>query len=391
MNVVDLLLFVVAALGLYRGFRIGLVRQLGSTLGFIGGVSLNLWATPKLLPLVNSTGNKTILSLVVLIISIGMMMLMGEIIAEKIKTKATTKWIHRVDTYFGSVMSSITSVLLVWIVLAISLLGPSSWLQETAQKSLIFRNISNRLPSPTVLLKEANRFVEQGGKTAFDGVEPSASAKYPQPNTDIFKDVIDMSSQATVKIEGFGCGGIATGSGFFITNNLVVTNAHVIAGVAHPKVVDHRGHLYNSKPVVFSPQDDLAVLRLSTPANVKPLTLDLAESAAGSPVLLPGYPGGGDFVIKTGVITEKILAAGKDIYHREPINRNVYGLQAVIVHGNSGGPVIALSGKVVGVVFATSTAYNNIGYALANEQVARDILSSPSAKAISLPSLCSQE
>jgi S1-C subfamily serine protease len=41
---------------------------------------------------------------------------------------------------------------------------------------------------------------------------------------------------SVVKLEGLGCGGIVDGSGFVYAHELVVTNAHVVAGVKSPKI-----------------------------------------------------------------------------------------------------------------------------------------------------------
>jgi S1-C subfamily serine protease len=67
------------------------------------------------------------------------------------------------------------------------------------------------------------------------------------------------------------------------------------------------------------------------------------------------------------------MARGRDIYGRGRTDRDVYELQAHIIPGNSGGPLVAKDGTVIGVIFAESTSYENVGYALTTAQVSSAI------------------
>ena len=58
-----------------------------------------------------------------------------------------------------------------------------------------------------------------------------------------------------------------------------------------------------------------------------------------------------------------------DIYGQGPASRQIYTLAADVDHGESGGPLLSEAGVVVGVIFAKSTITDNLGYALAMEEV----------------------
>jgi S1-C subfamily serine protease len=170
-----------------------------------------------------------------------------------------------------------------------------------------------------------------------------------------------------VKIEGVGCGQIQEGSGFVVAANLVVTNAHVVAGIQSPRVIDHAGS-HRSVPIFFDPSFDLSVLR-TTGLTDPPLHVLDSNVGRGTQGAVLGYPGGGPFDVEPAGVMAEFTATGRDIYGQGLTSRPVYELQAVVRPGNSGGPLVEPNGTVVGVVFSRSASDPNIGYALASHDV----------------------
>ena len=68
-------------------------------------------------------------------------------------------------------------------------------------------------------------------------------------------------------------------------------------------------------------------------------------------------------------MTEEVTAIGKDIYNDGSVTRGVYALDASVLPGNSGGPLLGPGGQVIGVVFSRSTVYPDVGYALTSPGV----------------------
>ena len=68
-------------------------------------------------------------------------------------------------------------------------------------------------------------------------------------------------------------------------------------------------------------------------------------------------------------MTQEVTAIGKDIYNNGSVTRGVYALDADVLPGNSGGPLMGPGGQVIGVVFSRSTVYQDVGYALTSPDV----------------------
>ncbi len=174
-----------------------------------------------------------------------------------------------------------------------------------------------------------------------------------------------------------GCGQIQEGSGFVVAPGIVVTNAHVVAGIARPTVEDANG-VHPTSVILFDPSYDLAVMRVDG-LDERPLQLDPDQVARGVQAAVLGYPDGGPFdAVPAGVLAE-FQAQGRDIYGQGLTLRNVYEIQALVRPGNSGGPLVQPDGEVIGVVFSRSTTNDDIGYALTSPGVLSRVLQAQAA------------
>jgi S1-C subfamily serine protease len=88
-----------------------------------------------------------------------------------------------------------------------------------------------------------------------------------------------------------------------------------------------------------------------------------------------GYPGGGDFAALPARVREVIHLSGPDIYRNATVNREVYTIRAAVEQGNSGGPLVDLNGRVLGVVFGAAVDENDTGFVLTANEVADQLAS----------------
>lgn len=156
---------------------------------------------------------------------------------------------------------------------------------------------------------------------------------------------------------------VATGSGFIVnTAGDVVTNRHVVEGCSSARILP--GNI-DSRNIQLSEVDDLAVIRTnstaSTAASISPKELpELGES-----ILAAGYPLRS--VLDNGLsITSGLVSAIGDMDGEQA----EFQFSAAVQPGNSGGPVLNLSGQVVGVVVsrldsdAVGTSVQNVNFAI---------------------------
>lgn len=365
---VDLLIVIFAVSALYRGREIGFVRQLCSTVGFFGGLFIGAWLQPYTVNLAHSQTGRSIITLATTLGCAMLLLAVGEYVGLRLKHKVAPKRVNAVDNGFGGILNIVSLLLVIWLTAAIISNLPLPGLQSALNNSAIVRTLNRNLPSAPGVISRLGHLIDPNGfPQVFINGEPAPSQDANLPSLGELQPAVEQTRASVVKLEGQGCGGIVDGSGFVVGSNLVATNAHVVAGIKRPYVQDANG-THSGTVIWFDPNLDFAVLRVSNLAG-KPLVLanDHVKPGTGAAVL--GYPGGGGFTAKPAAVTNQFTASGRDIYGRGHTDRDVYELRADVRQGNSGGPLIAKDGSVIGVIFAESSNYEDVGYALTSTQV----------------------
>lgn len=372
MNIIDILIIVVLISSLIRGFEVGFVRQLFSTIGFFVGLWLGGLMQRLTVSWVDGQASKSIVTLATTLGVAFLFLTIGEYVGIVLKTKLTLKRINTIDSYLGSGLAVISVLIAVWLSAAIAQSTQLPGLQKSIEDSRIISLLDNHLPAAPTVVASIGKLIDPNGfPEVFSGSEPTPPANVQLPNLGDLQTVVQADAASVVKVEGQGCGGIVEGSGFVVDNGMIATNAHVVAGIKRPYVIDSNG-TRTAVAVWFDPNLDLAVLRTTKLAG-QPLQLDTAEAAQGTAGAVLGYPGGGSFSAKPAAVLDSFTASGRNIYDQGSVLRRVYELRADVIPGNSGGPLIAKDGRVIGLVFAESTSYKHIGYALTAKAVAGGI------------------
>jgi putative serine protease PepD len=167
-------------------------------------------------------------------------------------------------------------------------------------------------------------------------------------------------------------GGGAEGTGFvYDSKGDIVTNYHVVASSSSVRVKFSDGSTYKATIVGTDPTTDLAVIHVDAPAS-KLVVLGLGDSskvAVGDGVVAIGNPFGLDGTVTSGIVS----ALNREIV--SPNNAPIEGAiqtDAAINHGNSGGPLLDMQGKVIGVtsqIQSDSGGNDGVGFAVPSNTV----------------------
>jgi S1-C subfamily serine protease len=370
LNLIDLLVLLLLGLAIAGGFRRGAALQLVTYAGLFLGLLLGAVLAPKVAGLAKSQTLQAVLALGTFLAIAGIGDALGFLVGRRVWAAARASRLSRVDSVAGSVVAVVAVLMATWLIGLNLASGPFPAVSKEIQKSVFVRGLDKLLPPPPSLLTQVRQFLNRFGfPEVFSGLPPPPAGPVEGPTKGETARAAAGALDSTVKIVGQACNAIQEGSGFVAADGLIVTNAHVVAGVHDPAIQqqDQSGSV-SATTVLFDPDLDIAVLRVSSnPGPVLHLLAGEAERGAKGAIL--GYPQNGGLTVKPAAVRSVINVKGPNIYGSKDVRRRVYDLQAEVRPGNSGGPFVLVDGDVAGVVFSASTTNDNVGYALRSQDV----------------------
>jgi S1-C subfamily serine protease len=384
-NWVDWVLLLLVAMSATHGLRLGAATQVLSFGGFWLGLFIGALVAPPLAGLAHSSAAKTLIALVVLIGAATLLGGIGRMLGVRSGQLLRRLRLGPVDAAGGVAVAVAATLIATWLVASLLSQSRYSALDRAVQQSRIVRALDNVLPPIPSVFSSVQRFLAQNGfPVVFAGLPPQVAAPVTLPSDISERAAFLHAYPSTVQVAGAGCGVIQEGSGFVVAPGLVLTNAHVVAGIAAPQVIDTSGR-HVASAALFDPHLDIAVLRVPGLPD-PPLPLDANVVSRGTTGVVLGYPEGGPLRYGKAGIAAAFAADGLDIYGNTQVTREIYQLDAIVQPGNSGGPLVAsgvpgiADGTVIGVVFARSTTDSAIGYALAMPAVSNDVARAESTR-----------
>jgi S1-C subfamily serine protease len=365
---IDLLLLIVLALAALSGWRRGFAMVLLGYLGLLLGLALGAWAATKVGLLVpdGNSARRLLIAMVVFFLVAAASHAIGNLVGLRLRSAVAGRWTSRVDAAGGAVVATLVAAVAVWFI-ALTLSNiPFSPFARAVNESSVLQTIDRYAPRPPAALAQLRGLLARSPfPEAFANLRPPVVRGSPPPAADTAG--VKRASLATVQIQSRGCGGLLFGSGFPVQRELVITNAHVVAGAGSHRVVTRDGVGVSARVVYFDPEHDLALL--SAPGlPVGPLRL-AGAARNGQRAAVIGFPGGGRQQTVGARVVLRTQPEAPDIYSQPGVRRDIYVLQSQVRKGDSGGPVVDLSGQALGVVFAASTASDRTGYALTNAEL----------------------
>jgi S1-C subfamily serine protease len=377
----DVILLVLCAAFAVAGYRQGFIIGVLSLAGFLCGVLAGAFIAPGISRTMASSPEwQAIIVILVLFGAAVLGMLLASGIGVAVRSRVTGRPATFLDSLGGAAVNVISVLLLAWL-LGSLLVNASSFPSVARQvnNSLVLRTVDRVMPHNVLypeLLPPLDRLLSGRGlySPIFSAIGAESSVNLPPASSSVLssRGVVRVE-RSIVKIVGVAssCQTQIEGSGFVISADRVLTNAHVVAGVTNPNVFTPNGQMYPSQVVFYDPQTDIAVL------NVPGLDEPALQFAGAAPydaqAVVAGYPRDHRLTLTAARVGNDIGANGPNIYQTATVHRQIYAIRASVRPGNSGGPLLALDGRVYGVVFAASTTYRDTGYALTAAEIARDV------------------
>ena len=342
MSAVDLIALAVIVLSALAGFRRGLVVGVFSLAGLALGAYVGARVGPSIvgerarwLPVVALGG-------AILVASVGRAI--GAMIGRHLRRGLLVLGPLRVfDNVGGAMLGLAIGVVLCWAIGAVLLYTPGQTeLRRYAQDSAVLSRLNTEYPPSRLIdtLANIDPFATLAG--------PAAGVGAPDPAV-LNSSGVNGAALSVVRVIGHACGLGIEGSGWVAAKGLVVTNAHVVAGVDSPRVDRNDGVLLDATVVSFDKINDIAVLRVR---GLTARPLPLIDAVENTPGALLGYPRNGPYAETPVRVGREAQIIGRDAYGTFPTPRRVTTLRGSVQSGNSGGPVVDAEGRVLTTVFA---------------------------------------
>jgi S1-C subfamily serine protease len=361
----DWLIVAFASILAIFGFRQGFIVGVLSFGGFALGAFLGTRLAPLVLPQGSTSPYAPAFGLLGALLG-GAILASGlEGLGFRLRRTLIIPGIGLLDGVLGAVFGAALALGIVWIAAAVAGQTPGQGrLQADIQRSAILRKLNQVLPPSGPIL---NALARLDPIPSISGPSPDVAA--PEPAI-AHAPGVRRAARSVVRVDGTACGLAIEGSGWVAEPDVVVTNAHVVAGETDTTVeVDGVSPSLPAEAIAFEPQHDLAVLRV--PELDLPSLGFAPSTPSGTPGAILGYPENGPFDVQPGRIGVTQTVITQNAYGEGPVSRLLTPLRGLVRPGNSGGPLVDVDGRVLTTVFA-ATVDSRVrgGYGVANETVA---------------------
>jgi S1-C subfamily serine protease len=370
MTVVDWVIVAFTAMLALQGYARGFIVAVLSLMGFAAGALLGTRLGPLLLPGGAHSRYATMFGLAGALLAGGVLATGFEGIGRAARGVLRLPGFRLLDGLAGALLTAVVGLGIAWIVGAIVLLAPASRsLRQDVRRSTILRELDRLLPPSGPIL----------GALAHIDPLPSLSQPLgqiaPPPPAIVSAPGVTAAAASVVRVIGAACGIGVEGSGWVAGPDLVVTNAHVVAGETDTTVqIGGSGAGLTASPLVFDAHNDIAVLYVPG-LNEPPLQLAPAPRAGTAAATL-GFPEDGPYDAQPGRLGQTQATETENAYGVGPVLRQIAALRGLVRPGNSGGPMVDAQGQVVATVFAAianAPTGQEGGFAVPNAVVSEEL------------------
>jgi S1-C subfamily serine protease len=373
----DIAVLAVAFIAAISGWRSGALGSLLSFIGVLLGAIAGVLLAPHLVAQVTAPRAKLFAALFLILALVVVGEVAGVVLGRAVRGAIHSNSVRFFDSLVGVAVQLVVVLTAAWLLatpLTSSAGQPS--LAAAVRGSRVLAQVNDYAPQwlKTVPKRLSALLDTSGLPQVLEPFSRTPVVAVAAPDSALSNNpVVANTEPSVVKIRAIApsCQKVLEGSGFVLSPDRVMTNAHVVAG-ANSVTVEASGNPYDATVVSYDPTVDIAILAVPhLPPG--PLAVASAPVTSGTEAIVMGYPGGGGFMATPARIRELIELNGPDIYRNATINREVYTVRSNVEQGNSGGPLIDLKGQVIGVVFGAAVDDTDTGFVLTAKEVAAQL------------------
>jgi S1-C subfamily serine protease len=369
----DLAVLAIAFVAAVSGWRSGALGSLLSFFGVILGAVAGVLLAPHIVSHVDGPRTKLFVSLFLILGLVVIGEIAGVVLGRAVRGAIRNRTLRGFDSVVGVAIQLVAVLVAAWLLATPLTSSDQPNLAAAVRGSRVLAQVNDlapswlqRVPARLSTLLDTSGLpdvLQPFGRTPIANVDVPDAALATDP-------VVAGTRPSVLKIRGVApsCQKVLEGSGFVVAPNRVMSNAHVVAG-SESVTVEVDGQSYDASVVSYDPNADISILDVPNLPSA-PLVFHMQEAPSGTDSVVLGYPGGGDFTATPARIREIIQLNGPDIYHTTTVTREVYTIRGTVRQGNSGGPLIDRTGRVLGVVFGAAVDDVDTGFVLTANEVA---------------------
>jgi S1-C subfamily serine protease len=371
----DLAVLAVALVAAISGWRSGALGSLLSFVGVVLGAVAGVLLAPHVVTHISGPRTKLFVMLFMILALVVIGEIAGVVLGRAVRGAIRNPGMRAVDSMIGVGLQLVAVLVAAWMLGTLLTLSDQPKLVSAVQGSRVWSQVDGMAPdwlraAPTRLRALLNTYGLPEMLVPYGGPRVAVDA----PDAALANDaVVAATRPSVVKIRGVApsCQKVLEGSGFVVSPNRVMSNAHVVAG-SDSVTVEVDGQNYDASVVSYDPDADISILDVPDLPST-PLAFADKPAPTGTDAVVMGYPGGGDFTATPARVREIIELNGPDIYRKATVTREVYTIRGTVRQGNSGGPMIDRGGKVLGVVFGAAVDDADTGFVLTGNEVSRQL------------------
>lgn len=289
--------------------------------------------------------------------------------------------LRRINQTAGAVLNLFIAACIAWFAGALASIAPSEQGVVVAiRNSAVFTSLVEAVPPQGTL---GSVVLRSGLVPAINGplvlAEPPTAASAATPG-------VLAARRSVLQVRSTACNKIVKGTGWVAGPGIIITNAHVVAGSARSFLAGGPSIDGIEAAVThFDPVNDVAVLVLTSSSHALPPPLRIvARVRHGEPGAVIGFPNGGEQRVVPARVDRVAAYDVVPLGGGATVSARVLAFRADVEPGNSGGPLVAEDGSVLGLVVAKGLGQRvEAAYGVASADLLRAISSGSQRRRVS--------